>query len=123
MSTFESPLNISAIAAKATALKDLDYKIQRKKIKQLFIETNHENAYREYMTRNIEQAYDKNSGKSIENRSEIIQGSQQSNAEEVMENPEDRVAYDLAKLAQKNMSTFIMEEKEAVKGHHGNSKY
>lgn len=90
-------------------------KFKEKKIKQLFIETNHENAYREYMTRNIEQAYDKNSGKSIENRSEIIQGSQQSNAEEVMENPEDRVAYDLAKIGSEKYVNFIMEEKEAVK--------
>lgn len=89
-------------------------KFKEKKIKKLYILTEHEEKYREYMTKNIEMAYDKNSGKSLDSRSEIIQGAQQAATEEVMDNPEDSVAYDLAKIGSEKYVNFILDEKEAM---------
>lgn len=89
-------------------------KFKEKKIKKLYILEEHEEHYRHYMTKNIEMAYNKDSGKSLESRSEIIQGAQQAAAEEVMESPEDKIAYDLAKIGSEKYVNFILNEKHAM---------
>lgn len=42
----------------------------------MYILTEDENKYRDYMQKNIEMAYDDKSGKDIKTRPEIIQGAQ-----------------------------------------------
>ncbi len=88
-------------------------KLKEKKLKQLFLKSEEENLYRQYLERNIDMAYDKNSGKSITNRAEIIQGSQQSGAEEVFENPISATAYNNAKHNMEKFVTFLQGESEA----------
>ncbi len=88
-------------------------RLKEKKLKKMFILPDHEQSYRDYLTKNIEMAYDENSGKGINTRAEIIQGSQQSNAEEVMENPENVEAYNDAKEAAGKFVQFLTQEKEA----------
>jgi HD-GYP domain-containing protein (c-di-GMP phosphodiesterase class II) len=88
-------------------------KLKEKKLKQMFLKTDEEHLYRQYLERNIDMAYDKNSGKSLTNRAEIIQGSQQSNAEEVFENPVSALAYTDAKTNMEKFVNFIQTENEA----------
>lgn len=81
----------------------------------MYILTNDEKPYREYMTQSIETAYDKNSGKNINERSEVIQGAQQAATEEVMERPEDKDSYEFSKLGTHRYVDFILNENEALK--------
>ncbi len=89
-------------------------RLKAKKLKKMFILTDQEEAYRQYMSQNIEMAFDKNSGKSMEDRAEIIQGAQQSSAEAVMDEPEDEQTYQMAKDGTSRYVEFLMQEDKAV---------
>lgn len=89
-------------------------RLKEKKLKKMFIMTQDESNYRNYLQRNIEQAYDDNSGKDISVRSEIIQGQQQSNAEEVFENPENVQAYLDAKDMAGKYVHFLLKNPNAI---------
>lgn len=68
-------------------------KLKEKKLRQMFILTDEEQNYLNYLKINIESAYDSKNNANIETRSEIIQGAQQSNVEAVFENAHDANSY------------------------------
>jgi putative nucleotidyltransferase with HDIG domain len=88
-------------------------RLKEKRLKKMFILTEEETNYRNYLSRNIDMAFDSNSGKPLETRAEIIQGAAQSNAEQVMENPDDVNAYNETK---ENVSRFVsfLNEDQAI---------
>lgn len=90
-------------------------RLKTKKLKKMYILTDDESKYRNYMQKNIEMAYDDKSGKDLKTRSEIIQGAQQNNAEDVFERPESVEAYTAAKDASAKYVDFLMKNNDAVK--------
>lgn len=89
-------------------------RLKDKKLKKMFILTDEEITYRNYLQKNIELAYDNSSNKDIQTRAEIIQGSQQNNTEEVFENPENVESYNYAKDAAGKYVSFIMSNAQAL---------
>ncbi len=89
-------------------------RLKEKKLKKMFIRTDEEPQYREYLERNIQQAYDKNSKVDLQTRSEVIHGQQQSNAEEVFEHPEDKESYMNTKEAAGQYLQFIQTNADAA---------
>lgn len=90
-------------------------RLKTKKLKKMYIATDDEIKYRDYMQKNIEMAYDDKSGKDIKTRSEIIQGAQQNSAENVFEKPESAEAYGAAKEASLQYVDFLIKNNDAVK--------
>ncbi len=90
-------------------------RLKTKKLKKMYIATDDESKYRDYMQKNIEMAYDDKSGKDIKTRSEIIQGVQQNSAEDVFEKPENAEAYNSAKDASAKYVDFLIKNNDAVK--------
>ncbi|MBX2987352.1 MAG: HD domain-containing protein [Bdellovibrionaceae bacterium] len=90
-------------------------RLQQKKLRKMFILPEHEEKYREYLTRNIEQAYDKTSSQTLENRAQVIQGLQQASTEAVFENPADAESYKQAKEGAERFADFLMREDKALK--------
>jgi putative nucleotidyltransferase with HDIG domain len=89
-------------------------RLKDKKLRKMYILTDEEVSYRDYLQKNIETAYDNNSNKDMQTRAEVIQGAQQSNAEEVFENPENAECYNYAKDAAGKYVSFIMSNAEAM---------
>jgi putative nucleotidyltransferase with HDIG domain len=89
-------------------------RLKDKKLRKMFILTEEEATYRNYLKSNIESAYDATSSKDIQTRAEIVQGSQQSNAEEVFENPENEVSYNYAKDAAGRYVSFLVNNAQAM---------
>ena len=89
-------------------------RLKEKKLRKMFILTEEEAHYRDYLQKNIETAYDDKSDKNMQTRAEIIQGAQQSNAEEVFENPENATHYNNAKDAAGKYVSFIMNNADAL---------
>jgi putative nucleotidyltransferase with HDIG domain len=89
-------------------------RLKDKKLRKMYILTDEEVSYRDYLQKNIETAYDNNSNKDMQTRAEVIQGAQQSNAEEVFENPENAECYNYAKDAAGKFVRFIMSNAEAM---------
>lgn len=89
-------------------------RLKDKKLKKLYILTDEEERYRNYLQKNIESAYE-DSNKDITTRAEIIQGAQQGYAEEVLENPQNAAAYSVAKDAAEKYVQFIMNNSSALK--------
>ncbi len=90
-------------------------KLKEKKLKKLYILSENEANYRNYLSANIEAAFDKSSQKSIEERGEIIQGIQESQTEELMDDPTNEIQYQTAKKGCSRFADFIMAENNAVK--------
>lgn len=90
-------------------------RLKAKKLKKMYIATDDEIKYRDYMQKNIDMAFDDKSGKDIKTRSEIIQGAQQNNAEDVFEKPESAEAYGAAKDASAKYVDFLIKNNDAVK--------
>lgn len=89
-------------------------RLKDKKLRKMYILTDEEANYRNYLQRNIEMAYDNTSNKDISSRAEIIQGAQQNNTEEVFENPENVESYNYAKDAAGKYVNFIMSNAQAL---------
>ncbi|KYG69824.1 hypothetical protein AZI85_16410 [Bdellovibrio bacteriovorus] len=89
-------------------------RLKDKKLRKMYILTEEENTYRNYLQKNIEMAYDNSSNKDIQTRAEIIQGSQQSNTEEVFENPDNVESYNYCKDAAGKYVNFILSNAQAT---------
>lgn len=89
-------------------------RLKEKKLKNLYITSEDEPNYRNYLKINIDSAYDKGSKKDIQTRAEIIQGDQQSHVEEVFEHPEDKKAYDATKEATEKYVEFLTQNAPAA---------
>lgn len=89
-------------------------RLKEKKLRKMYILSEEEVSYRNYLQQNIEVAYDNSSGKDLQTRAEIIQGAQQSNAEEVFENPENEDSYNYAKDAAGKYVQFILSNAKAM---------
>ena len=89
-------------------------RLKEKKLRKMYILTDEEISYRDYLQKNIETAYDNASGKDMKTRAEVIQGAQQSNAEEVFENPESVESYDFCKDAAGKYVSFITSNAQAM---------
>lgn len=89
-------------------------KLKEKKMRKMFILTEEEAQYLDYLDKNINIAYDNNSSKNIETRAEIIQGSQQSNTEVLFEDPNNVDSYNVAKDAAGKYVDFILTNKQAL---------
>ena len=89
-------------------------RLKDKKVRKMFIMTDEEYKYREYLQLNIEMAYDENSGKDIYQRAEIAQGQQLSNVEDVFEEPTDLEAYANAKDGAGRYLHFLVSNNKAV---------
>lgn len=89
-------------------------RLKEKKLRKMFILTDEETHYRDYLQKNIETAYDNTSNKDLQTRAEVIQGAQQSNAEEVFENPENAECYNYAKDAAGKFVSFIASNAQAM---------
>lgn len=89
-------------------------RLKDKKLRKMYILTDEEQRYRNYLQQNIESAYDPKSNRDLQSRTEIIHGSQQSNVEEVFENPENEVSYGLAKDAAGKYADFILNNTNAL---------
>lgn len=88
-------------------------RLKEKKLKKMYILTEEEGYYRQYLQKNIESAY-QDKDKDLSTRAQIIQGTQQSYAEEVLENPQSSVAYSIAKDAASQYVDFIMNNTSAL---------
>jgi len=89
-------------------------RLKDKKLRKMYILTEEEALYRNYLQKNIETAYDNSSGKDIQTRAEIVQGAQQSNTEEVFENPDNVESYSYAKDSCGKYVNFIMSNAQAL---------
>lgn len=89
-------------------------RLKEKKLRKMYIVTDEETHYRDYLQKNIETAYN-DSNKDMQTRAEIIQGAQQSNTEEVFENPESEKSYVECKDAAGKYVDFIVNNTEAFK--------
>lgn len=89
-------------------------RIKEKKLRKMYILTDEEGKYRDYMQKNIEMAYDDKSGKDIQSRAEIIQGQQQSNTEEVFEDPNNVESYNNTKDAAGKYVQFLLSNSKAI---------
>ncbi|MCB0408331.1 MAG: HD domain-containing protein [Bdellovibrionales bacterium] len=89
-------------------------RLKEKKLKKMYIRSDDEKLYRDYMSNNIEMAYDQNTDRPIESRAEIIQGVQQAAAEDVMDNPESEAFYNVAKEGSGRFVDFIKKEQKAL---------
>ncbi|KYG64084.1 hypothetical protein AZI86_14880 [Bdellovibrio bacteriovorus] len=89
-------------------------RLKEKKLRKMFIVTDEESLYRDYLQKNIETAYH-DSNKDMQTRAEIIQGAQQSNTEEVFENPESEKSYAECKDAAGKYVDFIINNTDAFK--------
>lgn len=106
-------------------------RLKEKKLKKLFIITDHEGHYRSYLTESINQAFEGSKGKPIETRAQVIQGAQQAAAEDVMEDPDSPELYKVAKEGSTRFVDFLLQNQEAIRaiiqiensdqsiGHHG----
>ncbi|HWU43979.1 MAG TPA: HD domain-containing phosphohydrolase [Bdellovibrio sp.] len=90
------------------------HRLKEKKLKKMYILTDEEVTYRNYLKKNIDVAYDSNSNKDLQTRADIIQGAQQSNAEEVFENPENLESYSHTKDAAGKYVNFIIGNTQAL---------
>lgn len=88
-------------------------RLKSKKLKKLYIKTESESLYRQYVELNIESAYTKND-KDLKTRAEVIQGDQEFHTEEVFENPKDSVAYNKAKVAAGKYVDFLLQNTTAA---------
>ena len=89
-------------------------RLKDKKLRKMYILTEEEGNYRQYLQRNIESAYDSKSSVDMQSRAEIIQGAQQNNTEEVFENPESVESYTSAKDAAGKYVDFLMTNSTAL---------
>lgn len=89
-------------------------RLKDKKLRKMYILSDEETNYRNYLQRNIETAYDDSAGRDMQTRAEVIQGSQQNNAEELFENPENAASYNYAKDAAGKYVQFIMTNAQAL---------
>lgn len=90
-------------------------KLKEKQLRKMFISTDEEASYIEYLDRNINLAYDKKSSLPIQTRADIIQGDQQAKTEEVIENLDNVQSYDAAKEAAGKYVNFILSNNHALK--------
>lgn len=88
-------------------------RLKSKKLKKLYIRTESEKLYRDYVEKNIEAAYT-NKDKDLKTRAEVIQGDQEFHTDEVFENPENSVAYHKAKTAAGKYVDFLLQNTEAA---------
>lgn len=88
-------------------------RLREKNLKKMFILSEEEGYYRQYLQKNIESAY-QDKGKDLSSRAEIIQGTQQSYTEEVLENPQSTAAYAVAKDAAGRYVDFMMNNTAAL---------
>lgn len=89
-------------------------KLKDKKLRKMFIITEEEANYIEYLDNNINLAYDNKSNVNIQTRAEIIQGDQQSKTEEVFEDVDNVETYNLAKEAAGKYVDFILSNDQAL---------
>lgn len=89
-------------------------RLKEKRVRKMFILTEDETKYREYMQKNIELAYSDSSGVDLQSRAEIVQGQQQSNTEEVFENPDNIENYNNTKDAAAKYVQFLLSNSKAV---------
>lgn len=89
-------------------------RLKEKKLKKMFILTDEEASYIDYLDKNINIAYNNNSGKSIQTRAEIIQGDQQSKTEELIEDLDNVNSYNSAKDAAGKYVDFILSNDQAL---------
>lgn len=89
-------------------------KLKEKKLRKMFILTEQEMQYIDYLDKNIEMAYNNNSGKNIQTRAEIIQGDQQAKTEELIENLDDVKSYNNAKDSAAKYVDFILNNEQAL---------
>lgn len=89
-------------------------KLKDKKLRKMFIVTDEEANYIEYLDNNINIAYDNKSNVNIQTRAEIIQGDQQSKIEEVFEDIDNVESYNLAKEAAGKYVDFILSNDQAL---------
>ena len=80
----------------------------------MFIKTESEGLYRQYVEQSINSAYSDRS-KELKTRAEVIQGDQDFQTEDVFENPKDTVAYHKAKTAAGKYVNFLIENTSAHK--------
>jgi len=85
-----------------------------RKVRKMFIQSEAEPQYRDYLRVNIESAYDNNSSKDIKTRSEIVQGVQTSNVEGVFDNPENVAIYMETKDSAEKYVQFLLSNSDAV---------
>lgn len=89
-------------------------KLKDKKLRQMFILTEEEQKYLNYLKLNIESAYDDKSTTAIGTRAEIIQGSQQGNVEAIFENAQDVNSYNKTKEDAGKYVQFILNTSGAA---------
>ncbi|MBX3022274.1 MAG: HD domain-containing protein [Bdellovibrionales bacterium] len=68
-------------------------RLKSKKLKFMYIRSEDQPAYQQYLDASIDAAYSNNPAKPIEIRAEVIQGFQQATAEEYMDDPKDETSY------------------------------
>ena len=90
-------------------------KLKDKKLRKMFIVTDEEVQYIDYLDKNINIAYDNNSGKDIQTRAEIIHGDQQSKTEELFEDLNNIKSYDMAKSGASKYVDFILTNTDALR--------
>lgn len=89
-------------------------KLKDKKLRKMFIITDEEANYIDYLDKNINMAYDNRSNVNIHTRAEIIQGDQQSKTEGLFEDLDNVQSYNLAKEAAGKYVDFILSNDQAL---------
>jgi HD-GYP domain-containing protein (c-di-GMP phosphodiesterase class II) len=90
-------------------------RLKEKKLKKLFIRSEDEPAYLQYIVQNVTTAYDVGSKMPLNERVEIINGAQSAGVESVMEAPGDPKNYEHVKAGASQYVDFLLKEERAVR--------
>ncbi len=90
-------------------------RLRAKKLKKMFIKTDDQIPYDQYLEQSVEQAFDSKSRKTLEVRAQVIQGFQQATAEAFMENPQSESLYHHLSSTAQRFVEFVSREPDAAK--------
>jgi len=90
-------------------------RLRAKKLRKMFVKTEDEIPYQQYLEENINNAYDNRQGKPLRIRTEIIQGFQQAKIESFVEDALDEFSYEHLRSSTQRFTEFIEHEPEALK--------
>lgn len=92
--------------------KRLD-RLRAKKLKLMYVRSQDDIPYRQYLEESIDQAY-KKSDKALNIRMEVIQGFQQAAAEEYIDDPSNKFTYEHVRASVQRMVEFLTREPRAI---------
>lgn len=82
-------------------------RLKAKKLKKMFVRTDDEIPYAQYLEESIDSAYDLKSNKTLEVRAEVIQGFQMAAADQFMEDTKNELTYNHVRSSAQRFTEFL----------------